>query len=366
MARVLALDHNVSIFTSCDSDCEIDGVQFVAVRPKRRTFSTNGFRNPLSTLRFIGGLLLLFFDKREFDIVDCNATPFLHVPIAARLARHWGASMVLTAHEGLSSALNNYAHERVTHPILQGLAHRVLKIVYHNGMKNNEMIVTPSSIAAQAIRAEGYRNVAVNLGGVSSIAPPKERFLRRATFVGRLVVTKRVDVLIRAALNAAEKGWIESLTIVGTGPQRDELLKLTGVHDLGSIVKFAGDVSEDEKFEILRDQTDVFVSASMREGISLATLEAMSMANPVIIATSGNSTANGAVEYVRNGVSGFVTNGREEELTNAIYQFVKMNETDYRIMSAASREVAQNYLWKPGVDHLLNLYRTLLIYDELT
>jgi len=336
------------------------------VRPRRRTFSTDGYRNPSSTFRFIGGLLPLFFDKREFDIVDCNATPFLHVPIVTRLARHWGAAMVLTAHEGLSSALSNYAHERVTHPRLHRIAHQVLKFVYHKGMKNNEMIVTPSSVAAQAIRDEGYKNVVVNLGGVSTTVPPKERFLGRAAFVGRLVATKRIDVLIRAALTSAEKGWLESLTIVGSGPQHDELLQLTRNHSLGSVIRFVGDVSESEKFEILRDQTDIFVSASMREGISLATLEAMSMANPVIIATSGNSTANGALEYVRDGESGFVTNGEEEELMNAIYQFVIMNETDYQKMSEASCAVARNYLWGPGVRHLVDLYRSLLIYDQLT
>jgi glycosyltransferase involved in cell wall biosynthesis len=360
LARILALDHEVSIFTSCNMNCEIEGVKFIAVRPQRKTFSTKGFRTSSSTIRFICGLIPLFFDGQRFDIIDCNATPFLHVPIVSRLARHWNGTMVLTAHEGLSTALRNYANERFAPPILRGTALQMLKLVYHLGMRSGRMIVTPSTIAAKAICDEGYENVMINHGGVGSIGAAKTNYLGRVTFVGRLVPSKRVEVLIRAAQLAGQQGWMSSLNIVGTGPQRAELIELANSHQFGRHIYFHGDVDEERKFEILRNHTDLFVSASLREGISLVTLEAMSMANPVIISTSESSTSNGALEYVKDGENGFVTGGDEAQLVASIRRVSRMENGKFHQMSEMARQVAQKHLWKPGAEELVDLYRSLL------
>ncbi len=364
IARILAMDHHVTVFTSCNKDCVIGGVSFISIRKQRGTFSAKGFRNPLSTVRFVLGLLPLFLDNRKFDVVDCNATPFLHVPIVARLARHWRASMVLTAHEGLAKELEEYVQRRIPNPLVQRPIRKIIDFTYHNAMRQSDLIIVPSQYAAQAIRDEGHLNVLTNLGGVSYRGHIRDEYMGRATFVGRLVVTKRVDVLIRVALGAARNGWLQTLTIVGTGPQYEELQRLAGSDEFGPCIRFVGEVDDDRKFEILRNETDVFISASTREGISLVTLEAMAMGIPVIIASSNRSVPNGALEYVRHGENGIITYGDEGELLEALHQFKSMGKDTYRQMSAASSTIFEDYSWERGVNHLLSVYKSRLITNQ--
>ena len=345
IARRLAKQHDVWAFTSCSRDQVVEGVRFVSLCPQRGSFGTNGYRRPSSILRYIVGLLYQFRNGRHFDIVDCNATPFLHVPIVARLARFWGAKMVLTAHEALAHDLATYASERIAISRLRKPIAALLSAVYRNAMGSAATIVCPSRLVAGDLEREGGRAVLPVLGGVDRVHTAKNEFHGRITFVGRLVVTKRVEMLIRAIAIARAEGVVLALSVVGDGPQLAELVELARTLGCTDCVTFWGQVADQERTRILVQETDAYASASLREGISLATLEAMAAGNPAIISQGSGTLRNGAMEYVMPGLNGYVADGSAESIARAMADLASLSPQQYEFLSRAAIDAAEEYTW---------------------
>ena len=99
-------------------------------------------------------------------------------------------------------------------------------------------------------------------------------------FVGGLTNRKSVDVLIRAVSKCVEKGATVRLLIVGDGPERNRLQKLS--EDLGicKSVVFHGHLND--PISLLR-QSDLFVLPSRSEGIPRAAMEALFFGVPVVL-----------------------------------------------------------------------------------
>lgn len=123
----------------------------------------------------------------------------------------------------------------------------------------------------------------------------------------RLVARKGQDQLIRAmpAINRAVPDAL--LLIVGTGPQRSRLERLTRRVGVRQQVRFAGEVPWSE-MPAWYDCADVFVGPSRTrwagiepEALGIAYLEAQATGCPVVVGRSG-----GAPETVRDGTTGYV------------------------------------------------------------
>jgi glycosyltransferase involved in cell wall biosynthesis len=94
----------------------------------------------------------------------------------------------------------------------------------------------------------------------------------------RLVYKNGVDILIKAMPFLPEE---VKLLIVGDGPLKDELNKLTLELDLGKRVFFVGAVRPENVFGYLK-LSDVFVRVSRSEGQGISFLEAMAMGVPIV------------------------------------------------------------------------------------
>lgn len=97
--------------------------------------------------------------------------------------------------------------------------------------------------------------------------------------ISRLVPRKNVDVLIAAVEQLAAEGAPIDLVIAGTGPEEEKIRRLA---EGSSCVRFIGFIDEARKREIL-SETDVFVQLSIREGLSIATLEALASGVPSLV-----------------------------------------------------------------------------------
>jgi glycosyltransferase involved in cell wall biosynthesis len=94
--------------------------------------------------------------------------------------------------------------------------------------------------------------------------------------VGRLSVTKRFEMLVDAVEILSKKGKNIRLTISGGGGLLDELKNLVEQKKLTGIINLTGRI-ESEKMPDVYGAHDMFVSASMQEGMSNAMLEAMAL-----------------------------------------------------------------------------------------
>ena len=85
--------------------------------------------------------------------------------------------------------------------------------------------------------------------------------------------------------------------IMGDGKEKSKLLALADSLGVSEKVRFLGHISGEEKYSML-SRCDVFMLPSLREGLSIACLEAMASAKPVICLDIGGSS------YLVDGKSG--------------------------------------------------------------
>jgi glycosyltransferase involved in cell wall biosynthesis len=184
-------------------------------------------------------------------------------------------------------------------------------------------------------------------GGHSTPYTPQTGLLRLLT-VGRLSVTKRLPLLIEAVELLVRQGRQVHLTVVGGGALEPELRRLLGEKDLRGAVTLMGRREGDEMPEIYR-QHEVFVSASMQEGMSNAMLEAMASGLPIV-----TTRCEGVDELIAD--NGVVANDPQPEALAAAIAKLANDSKLLRAMSMAARKRAEGFGWDRVADAYLRLY----------
>jgi glycosyltransferase involved in cell wall biosynthesis len=122
--------------------------------------------------------------------------------------------------------------------------------------------------------------------------------------ISRLVPRKNIHVLIAAVEQLVSEGAALSLVIAGTGPEEERITRLADQSK--GAVRFIGFIDEARKRSILSD-TDVFVQLSTREGLSIATLEALASGVPCLV-----SNLPGVREPISPGQTGWYVDDPED------------------------------------------------------
>ena len=125
-------------------------------------------------------------------------------------------------------------------------------------------------------------------------------------FVGSLVNVKRIDRLLRITGALKKKDKKIRLAIVGNGPLRTSLEKLTCHLGIEDNVTFCGAVSNSEVAGYL-NRSKVFIMTSETEGLPVAMIEALSCGLPVVVPDVGDIRA-----VVTHGKNGFLVDFSNE------------------------------------------------------
>jgi glycosyltransferase involved in cell wall biosynthesis len=158
--------------------------------------------------------------------------------------------------------------------------------------------IAGSPTAAKVLGAKGYSGPASVIAqfGVDpeifSPASPAETYKRHSPvigYAGRLVPEKGVDVLLRACARLAPLPW--SLKVLGDGPVRAELERLTAALDVAAHVQFLGRVPSTESHNFYRS-IDILVLPSLTrpnwvEQFGRVLIEAMACGVAVVGSESG-------------------------------------------------------------------------------
>jgi glycosyltransferase involved in cell wall biosynthesis len=172
---------------------------------------------------------------------------------------------------------------------------------------------------------------------------------------GRLSPHKDNATLIRAAAllreNLPDLNYL--VLLAGDGPDLPELYTLTRELNLMEHVRFLGFWHQIPE---LLGALDVFVSSSLREGLSISILEAMAAAKP-IIATSILPNQ----ELIDNEVSGLLVPPKSpERIAKAIQQLIENPDLKSKYGLAARERVLADYTIERMFDQTLGLYNDLL------
>lgn len=116
---------------------------------------------------------------------------------------------------------------------------------------------------------------------------PEVRRDRQFVFVGRLVSDKGVDLLLRALAQLRDGGLVPDLTVIGDGPERESLARLTGELGLVDQVRFVGAKSGIDLVRLLNQHRVMVVPSRWAEPFGIVALEGIACGCGVIGSAGG-------------------------------------------------------------------------------
>ena len=163
--------------------------------------------------------------------------------------------------------------------------------------------------------------------------------------VGRIIKRKGYDFLIKsiAKLNNPK---VHAL-IIGNGPEKESLQKLSKELNIGSQINFLGMVSEEKKFQYL-SVSDIYILSSVHEGFGIVLQEAMQVGLPIVATDNG-----GQVDFINDGQNGFLIrfgddggmkNSIERILGNRNMKMKMSKENKKKVKEFGLGKIAKGYL----------------------
>jgi phosphatidylinositol alpha-1,6-mannosyltransferase len=177
-----------------------------------------------------------------------------------------------------------------------------------------------------------------------------------AIFVGRLEEPKGLDFVLRSMTSLERRGRGVRLLVVGEGTHRAALESMADALGLRDRVLFLG---HKPRVEIPRylSASDVFVSGTLREAVSMALLEAFACGLPAVVTDGG-----GAHELIVDGRNGYVVTDRDPDW----FGDRVLEVADARgAMAEGCRRVAERYCARAIGRELLDAFGELLHSAQL-
>lgn len=173
--------------------------------------------------------------------------------------------------------------------------------------------------------------------------------------VGRLTPAKGQAILLDAIARLRSAGRAVRLRVVGDGPDRPMLERITAERALGAAVVFEGSVNQDRIRELYA-AADAFALASFAEGIPVVLMEAMAMTIPCV-----TTFITGIPELIRDGQDGLLVAPSDAEgLAAAIARLMDDAELRRRLGAAGRARVEEKYNLHRNIDRLAAIFRRRL------
>ncbi|CAM5306260.1 D-inositol 3-phosphate glycosyltransferase OS=Leifsonia shinshuensis OX=150026 GN=F1C12_03395 PE=4 SV=1 [Leifsonia shinshuensis] len=227
-----------------------------------------------------------------------------------------------------------------------------------------EAVTTPTRKAAQFLeRATGLRGVhAISCGIDAHNYTPDftPRTGNRILFVGRVTGEKQIDVLLNA-IKLLPESLDAQLEIVGGGDQFRNLQTLAETLGIANRVKFLGYVTDEELRQAYTRAT-VFAMPSIAELQSIATMEAMASALPVVAAD-----AMALPHLVHDGENGHLFRpGDAQDLADKLESVLTLPQEELDVLKNASLRIVATHDIQTTISTFESLYRGEPVADPET
>lgn len=227
-----------------------------------------------------------------------------------------------------------------------------------------EAITTPTRRAAEFLeKATGLRGVhAISCGIDAHNYTPdfSPRTGNRILFVGRVTGEKQIDVLLNA-VKLLPASLDAQLDIVGGGDQFKNLQVMAETLGIADRVNFLGYVTDEELRQAYTRAT-VFAMPSIAELQSIATMEAMASALPVVAAD-----AMALPHLVHDGENGHLFRpGDAQDLADKLESVLTLPQEELDVLKNASLRIVATHDIQTTISTFESLYRGEPVADPVT
>lgn len=186
---------------------------------------------------------------------------------------------------------------------------------------------------------------------------PKRVFNNNFSIItaGKLIRLKNFDLAIKAFKIFNKEFPDSKFSIIGDGPEKDNLLQLTRELKIDDKVFFAGWLDREKVLKQV-SLADVFLFPSLRDGGGAVVIEAMALAKPVIC-----MDISGPGFHIDNSVGIKIKpidpNQAVGEMADAISHLYKDKDLRDSLGNAGRDRVAKIYLWDRLGERMLKIYK---------
>jgi glycosyltransferase involved in cell wall biosynthesis len=311
---------------------------------------------PVQDLRALGQLVSLLYTEKYQVVHTYSATPSFLGRLAAFLA---GVPVILHHQAGWTVDEARSPLTRMVYSILEGIAaslstrsicvsHAIMSqartipflpkrkfITICNGINADPFLSVPIPDCREHLFQEyGLPPQSILVGNIGRLAPQKDN----ATLIRALAILKH-----------SSPHRCFKLLLAGDGPDREALQYLARSLGLADDILFLGFQAD---IPYLLSCLDLFISPTLREGLSISILEAMAAARPIVVTSIPQN-----VELIEHEITGLlVPISSPEVLSRAILRLVTDPELASRLGKAARQRVLSDYTMERMFTETYQLY----------
>lgn len=287
---------------------------------------------------------------KEFnpDIVHLHFT-FYHTSPSVLLALNNVPTVMTThAHEIIAPVGVDYS-PRCNHPFigycikctgpLKYFPEIIKRLFFRIFSKRINLFIAPSNYYADIHKKAGYSPVVTVYNGIEEKNDMKARNQNHQNilYVGRLAPEKGAEFPIRALPHIHKKFPEATVTIVGDGPERNNLKQLIKQLDLQDYVTLTGKVSNEETAAYYQNASLVVVPSTYPDNLPTVCIEAMNYGRALLVSNIG-----GLPELVRNGYNGYLfTPGSYHEIASKTIALFEDKKNLQRITDNSRKMITQ-------------------------
>jgi glycosyltransferase involved in cell wall biosynthesis len=177
------------------------------------------------------------------------------------------------------------------------------------------------------------------------------RFITTGSLIPRKSLETALNALAKAGLDQAE------LVVIGGGPERSHLEELARALNLGSRIRFLGEIPPEQVSGELA-AADAFVFTSTSEGRPNAVLEAMAAGLPIAA-----SRIDGVAELITDRLNGLLfETGNTDALAACLTRLASDPDLRRRLGSAARQSlIDQDLTWDRAATQYLQVYEACIL-----
>lgn len=331
---------------SGNKDIEMDGIKLHGVCKPVELYQND--RRSIKEAIYFAWMLLFKLRAGKYDIIDCQGFPFFSC-FTTKFNSFFGRStLVITLHE----VWDDYWYEYLGKPGFFG------KLTEKLMVKLTDKIITVSDKTKEDLRKikPGEKAVVIPNGiyleEINRINPSMVR--SDILFVGRLIKEKKADLLIKSIVTVKKHFPDIKCTIIGEGPEKEQLENLSNESGLKGNVEFTGFLEDYHDVIAHMKSSKVLVLPSVREGFGMVVLEANACGVPVVVV---DHPMNAAKDLIIPGKNGFIADLSEDSLANKIIDGIKSKQ----ILMESSKDFAKAYDWNKIISKLEVTYWEFLL-----